>query len=225
MHNVWDRGLLGFELHPNFPSSPYVYVLYALDAPIGGTAPRWGSATLIVDTDPCPDPPGATADGCVVGARLSRLTAQGDVAIGLETVFVEDWCQQYPSHSIGSIAFGNDGALYVTGGDGASFNFVDYGQDGAPVNPCGDPPSGVGGTQTPPSAEGGALRSQDLERASDPTGFAGTVLRLDPMTGQALPDNPLYRRRLGRRRPHRRLRASQPISHDSSSRHQRGLDR
>ena len=47
-------------------------------------------------------------------------------------MLVEDWCQQYPSHSIGSLAFGADGALYVSGGDGASFNFVDYGQDGAP---------------------------------------------------------------------------------------------
>jgi glucose/arabinose dehydrogenase len=190
VHNYWDRGLLGLELHPNFPSEPYVYVLYALDAPIGGTAPRWGVAGMT--TDPCPSPPGATADGCVVGARLSRLTASGNVATGPETVFLEDWCQQYPSHSIGTIAFGSDGALYVTGGDGASFNWVDYGQDGAPVNPCGDPPSGLGGTQTPPSAEGGALRSQDLERVADPTGYAGTVLRLDPITGQALPDNPLY---------------------------------
>ena len=190
VHNFWDRGLLGLELHPNFPSSPYVYVLYALDAPIGGTAPRWGVAG--VTTDPCPTPPGPTSDGCVVGARLSRLTASGNFATGPETVFLENWCQQYPSHSIGTIAFGSDGALYVTGGDGASFNFVDYGQDGAPLNPCGDPPSGVGGTQTPPSAEGGALRSQDLERVGDPTGFGGSVLRLDPLTGQALPDNPLF---------------------------------
>ena len=33
---------------------------------------------------------------------------------GDEQVLVEDWCQQYPSHSIGGLAFGADGALYVT---------------------------------------------------------------------------------------------------------------
>ncbi len=192
VHNFWDRGLLGLELHPNFPATKYVYVLYALDAPIGGTAPRWGVAG--VTTDPCPTPPGATADGCVIGARLSRLEALSskEATTDPEMVLIEDWCQQYPSHSIGSIAFGRDGALYVTGGDGASFNFADWGQDGAPLNPCGDPPAGVGGTQTPPTAEGGALRSQDLERVSDPTGFNGAVLRLDPMTGEALPDQPLF---------------------------------
>ena len=36
---------------------------------------------------------------------------------------------------MGSLQFGADGALYVSAGDGASFNFADYGQDGNPVNP------------------------------------------------------------------------------------------
>ena len=60
------------------------------------------------------------------------------------------------------------------------------------MNPCGDPPSGVGGTQTVPSAEGGALRSQDLRTSGDPTGLGGTVIRVDPNTGAALPNNPLF---------------------------------
>ena len=104
----------------------------------------------------------------MVSGRLSRLTASGNQMTGTEQVLIEDWCQQYPSHSIGDIAFGADGALYVTGGDGASFNFADWGQDGSPLNPCGDPPAGAGGTQTPPTAEGGALRSQDLRTTGRP---------------------------------------------------------
>ena len=61
-------------LHPNFPTNPYVYVLYTYDAAIGGTAPRWGTAGVY--SDPCPTPPGATGDGCVVAGRLSRLPGQ-----------------------------------------------------------------------------------------------------------------------------------------------------
>jgi glucose/arabinose dehydrogenase len=160
VHNFWDRGMLGMALAPNFPIDPWVYVLYTYDAMPGGTAPRWGTTTSL--SDGCPNPPGATGDGCVVTGRLSRLQASGDVMVGSEQVLITDWCQQYPSHSIGSLAFGADGALYVSGGDGASFNFVDWGQDGDPVNPCGDPPGGVGAALTPPTAEGGALRSQDL---------------------------------------------------------------
>jgi glucose/arabinose dehydrogenase len=98
---------------------------------------------------------------------------------------------QYPSHSVGALAFGVDGALYMTGGDGASLNFADYGQDGNPLNPCGDPPGGVGATLTLPTAEGGALRSQDLRTQTDPVTLDGAVLRVDPATGAALPDNPL----------------------------------
>ena len=58
---------------------------------------------------------------------------------GAEQVLVNDWCQQYPSHSIGSLALRRDGALYVSGGDGASFNFTDYGQDGSPAEPVRRP--------------------------------------------------------------------------------------
>src|SRR4029434_3603039 len=112
----------------------------------------------------------------------------GDVMTGSEQVLVEDWCQQYPSHSIGSLAVGADGALSVSAADAASSTFTDYGQDGSPVNPCGDPP---GGALTPPTAEGGALRSQDLRSGGDPTGLSGTVLRINPATGAPLPDTPL----------------------------------
>ena len=49
---------------------------------------------------------------------------------GSPQVLISDWCQQFPSHSIGDLNFGPDGDLYVSGGDGASFNFADYGQSG-----------------------------------------------------------------------------------------------
>src|SRR5262249_10463314 len=131
-------------------------------------------------------------DGCVVGARLSRLTALGNQMTGTEQVLLENWCQQFPSHSIGTIAFGADGALYVSGGEGSNFDTIDYGQFGVPKNPCGDPPAGTGGVQTPPSSLGGALRSQNVGLAGyGQAAFGGKVLRLDPITGAALPDNPL----------------------------------
>ena len=101
--DYWDRGVLGMALPPNFPTSPYVYVLYAYDAPIGGTAPRWNDA--------CPTPPGPTTDGCLVSGRLSRLQISGNVMTGTEQVLINDWCQQFPSHSIGSLLFGVVGYL------------------------------------------------------------------------------------------------------------------
>jgi glucose/arabinose dehydrogenase len=187
VYNFWDRGLLGMALDPQFPARPYVYVLYTYDALPGGSAPKWGG---LANGDGCPTPPGPTADGCVVTGRLSKLTASGNSMVA-ETPLITDWCQQYPSHSIGDLGFGADGDLYASGGEGASFTFADWGQAGNPVNPCGDPPGGVAGAMTPPTAEGGALRSQDVRTLSDPTGLDGSVIRIDPETGAGLPDNPL----------------------------------
>jgi glucose/arabinose dehydrogenase len=183
VHDNWDRGMLGLALHPAFPAEPWVYVLYAYDAPPGGTAPFYNDDCNTVSG-------GANGGRCVVTARLSRLQAAGNQMTGAEQVLIHDWCQQYPSHSIGNVRFGADGALYVTGGDGASFSTTDYGQlpSGGPINPCGDPP---GGSMQPPTAEGGALRSQDIRTTADPTTLGGAILRLDPATGAALPDNPL----------------------------------
>jgi glucose/arabinose dehydrogenase len=158
-------------------------VLYTLDAPVGGTPPVWN--------DTCPNPPGAEVNGCVTSGRLSRLQAAGNVMTGSEQVLINDWCQQFSSHAIGTLLFGADGALYASAGDGGTYASVDYGQLGDPPNPCGDPPVPVGGSQTPPTAEGGALRAQSLLRPpTDPVSLDGSIIRVDPATGLALPDNP-----------------------------------
>ena len=203
-HNFWDRGLLGLAVDPNFATNNFIYVLYAYDAVIGGSPPKWGTAGQT--SDPCPGPssvppgPGATTDGCLISGRLSRLTAVGSDWTASETPLINDWCQQFPSHSTGALDFGADGYLYVSGGDGASFNNSDWGQYGGtvgsppytPANPCGDPPFPVGTPQTKPTAEGGALRSQSPRRtAGEPRLLNGSILRLDPATGLAAPGNPL----------------------------------
>src|SRR3954467_1045725 len=173
--DYWDRGLLGMALDPQFPTRPYVYVLYAYDAPLGATAPVWNDA--------CSDP---TGNGCVISGRLSRLTASGDVSIGEQTL-VRDWSQQSPSHSIGSLNFGPDGYLYASGGDGASFNWVDWGQQVGNLSPT---QTGRANVCADPTNEGGALRAQDLRTTSDPTALNGAILRIDPDTGAGAPGNP-----------------------------------
>ena len=177
--NFWDRGLLGLAVDPNYPATPHVFVLYTWDVDsLSGTAPRWNDA--------CAD---ATGNGCVVYARLSRLTDMGSSGptTSSEQVLLAGWGNQFPSHTIGSLNFGPDGALYLSSGEGANFNAEDWGQWGG--NPLGDPP---GGSMSPPSARGGALRSQSLRRpAGDPILLNGTILRVDKTNGAHLPDNPL----------------------------------
>jgi glucose/arabinose dehydrogenase len=194
VHDLWDRGLLGMALDPDFPDRPYVYVLYARDAPLGSKAPHWSAGGATADS--CPTPPGSTDDGCVISTRLSRLTASGNAMTGPELVLITDWCQQFASHSAGTIAFGADGALYASGGEGANFLTQDWGQfggsSGSPVrrNPCGDPPAGAGGQETVPTAQGGSLRAQDLRTSGDPVTLDGSLIRVNPDTGAAAAGNP-----------------------------------
>jgi glucose/arabinose dehydrogenase len=147
----WDRGLLGIALAPGFPVNPWVYVLYTVPSGVTCSNPNSGN--------------------CPATGHLSRLRAAGNHMTGVEQVLVDDWCQQYLSHSIGDLHFGPDGALYASGGDGSSFSAVDYGQS----NLCGDP-----------IEEGGSLRSQDIRTPDDPTSLDGAIVRIDP----ANPGNP-----------------------------------
>jgi glucose/arabinose dehydrogenase/PKD repeat protein len=184
VHNNLLRGLLGLVVDPQFPERPYVYVLYVYDAPVGGTAPTYGTAAH--DSDPCPpDDQG----GCPASIRISRLVANGNT-MSTEVVLVKDVCTQIPHHAGGGMAIGPEGALYVSIGDGAGA-FPDYGQRATPPNPCGDPPTGPGVAPSPPAAEGGSLRSQDLSTPNDPTTVSGSIIRIDPDSGDAWPDNPL----------------------------------
>jgi len=189
IHTIGDRGLLGFALDPRFPEVPRVYMLYAFNGGLfSDPPPRWGSdCGGSVNPTPNPDQPG----GCVIGAHLSRFDVVGDTAdTANETVLIEDWYQFFPSHSIGTLLFGADGYLYVGGGEGASYNWADWGQGiGNPTYPDERSPtiSGV--------PEGGALRSQGLEVESDYANqqvwLDGTILRVNPSTGEGAPGNPL----------------------------------
>lgn len=194
-YDYGDHGLLGLALDPKFEAGrPYVYALYSYNHELGAPVfqmpefPSVGTGVSAYEGDECPE-----ENECIVSGRLVRLTAEGDHAKEAggeaeEKVLIEGWCQQSSSHSIGDLAFGPEGALFVSGGDGAIFDNADYGQY---ANLCGDPP-GVKGTDMPltPEAEGGALRSQSLMRADGKVLLNGTVDRIDPNTGEGWPGNP-----------------------------------
>ncbi len=180
--NQWtDRGLNGMALHPDFESSPYVYLFFVYDPP---DLPATNSASS-------PDGEGARA------SRLIRVTADPNnpnlalpgsevVLLGTNSTLANmgAWdssseqvspyppagCEtagepvadclpvDSPAHTTGMVRFGPDGALYVGHGDGA----------------------------TVPYPDPRALRSLDVDS------LAGKVLRLDPATGLGYPNNPFH---------------------------------
>ena len=201
--NYWDRGLLGFALSPNFVNDHTFYVQYGYDHNPVADLPGNPYGAPSSWHDACPSPPNPTTDGCTILGRISRVSGvPSGTPLGTanETVLVQGWCQQYPSHSNDDLWIGPDGDIYSTAGDGASFSDFDYGQLGGssgsptPVNPCGDPPHAAGTADSIPTAEGGSLRAQSVRRAEGPGAAVlnGALLRIDPSTGAGVVGNPYY---------------------------------
>jgi glucose/arabinose dehydrogenase/PKD repeat protein len=183
VNSYYDRGLIGMVLHPDYPTTPYVYVLYAYDAPPGQNAPFWNDSCG-QPGQPHPFDPG---QGCPVSGRLARYTmTAGPLGPKLTDPLIlidREWYQQYGSHTVGDLAFGPDKNLYVSAGDGASFTWTDVG--GATER------SALYPNPADPLDDGGALRAQDLLTPGDPAGLNGAILRIDPNTGSAATGNPL----------------------------------
>ncbi|MDQ6773731.1 MAG: PQQ-dependent sugar dehydrogenase, partial [Candidatus Dormibacteraeota bacterium] len=88
-----ESGLLGLAVHPGYPTPPYVYLFYTR----------------------------STGAGLV--SRVSRFTvldpsAQGSLRLGAESVILDGLAGGSCCHFGGRLAFGPDGDLYVTVGDG-----------------------------------------------------------------------------------------------------------
>jgi glucose/arabinose dehydrogenase len=167
--NWGDHGLLSVALDPDFASNGRLYLLYGVDH---YHAKMFGKPGY----DPALSEPHFDTIG-----RLTRYTA--DPATGFRTVLPtsrrillgEAITTGVPiegtSHGVGTVRFGEDGYLLVSCGDGSA---------GAPHgNALAD---GI----IKPKENIGAFRSQLVDCLS------GKILRLDPTTGNGVPDNPFY---------------------------------
>ena len=160
----WDRGLLGLAVDPDFATGrPYIYVAYTYDkAPGDPTVPRW--------SDGCPDPVDDRLPGRWAACPGSRPTAP-------RHVLLDGFCDQSPSHSIGTLAFGPDGALYVSARRRRVLQQRRLRPDRPAAEPLRRPAGRRGHALAPPDSEGGALRAQSFGR---PGGRAGDARRRDP---------------------------------------------
>ncbi|MCX9076372.1 MAG: PQQ-dependent sugar dehydrogenase [Candidatus Methanoperedens sp.] len=149
-----ERGLLGLAFHPEYAANGRFFVRYSV--------PREGAPD-----EPCSDP-----DGFIVGCHSEvlaeyRVSAEDpDVADPTSEVILYEAAEPEFNHNGGHVAFGPDGYLYFTLGDGGGAN------DGLDQDP---PPHGPIGN------------GQDIETP------LGSVLRIDvdgARPFEAPPDNP-----------------------------------
>ncbi|MGV0024306.1 DUF4347 domain-containing protein [Phormidesmis priestleyi] len=145
-----DRGLLSIAVHPKLTQgSPYIYLLYSYDPPetatrsglagrdgVGNRASRMIRVTADARTNYTTVVPGSEV--VILGKNsvwqnISRpdLNSTNNFNIpesgrNPDGSFVQDFLAlDSESHAVGSVKFGTDGYLYVSVGDGTSYNAVD----------------------------------------------------------------------------------------------------
>jgi glucose/arabinose dehydrogenase len=85
-----ERGLLGLAFHPDYATNGYFYVNYSNNS------------------------------GDTVISRFTRSTANPDIADDTSELQLLTYTQPYANHNGGDMAFGPDGYLYISSGDGGS---------------------------------------------------------------------------------------------------------
>ena len=181
-----DRGLMDIVIHPDFENNPYLYAFYVVDPPgaagTGGNdgedgdgnryahVVRWeldlsGGTPTLVEGSKTDHPrrrravlrPTSPVTAMIDSTLLENIDQPSSEIDPVTGEYKQDYIKvDSITHAGGALAFGPDGMLYVSVGDGASFNFVDP----------------------------RAVSVQDVDSLS------GKILRVDPLTGQGLADNP-----------------------------------
>lgn len=96
VNTLFERGLLGIALDPEFATNHYIYLYYTT-----------GPAALAYSGSPM--------------NRVSRFTGAGGVGVD-ETIILDNIPSDFGTHNGGDIQFGFDGMLYVAVGDGGTFH-------------------------------------------------------------------------------------------------------
>jgi glucose/arabinose dehydrogenase len=178
VHDNHDRGLLGLAVHPDFPAQPYVYLLYTHDP--AGVVPDQGSPVagrvsqlLRVEADAATGYARAKAGTEVVllGKNSTRANI-GNESDGRNTSFASCMSPKNMSGVPVQDCIPSDENSHTIGS-------VVFGPDGSLYVSSGD-------------ASNYSAVDPRAMRAQLPDSLAGKILRIDPITGEGLPDNPFF---------------------------------
>ena len=200
--------MLGFALHPAFESNGLMYAFFVVERHhlVNCDSPRDGVPVCGSSFSPgTHDPPNATIGRIIrlqanlPAGELDYRNAESVRPDSRATLLGESHWLSDPgrldpaksrdtgcpmlhlSHGVGTLAFGEDGSLLASCGDGAYYGGDDVGSHSQSffVQALAD---GI----LRPAANVGTFRSQLVDS------FSGKILRLDPITGDGLGSNPFF---------------------------------
>ncbi|MEM6561539.1 MAG: PA14 domain-containing protein, partial [Planctomycetota bacterium] len=183
VNDVRDRGLIGFAVHPDFPQQPYVYAAYTYDPPqtVGNTNGLAGQDEFGNRPSRVVKLTATAASGFTVAEAGS-----GEVIVGKNSKWefvTRPDLDSTQNFSLAPSGQNPDGTwvqdFLGTDSQSHSIGALRFGIDGALYISNGD---GTSYGATDPRSE----RVQDIDNLS------GKLLRVDPLTGRGLPDNPFY---------------------------------
>ncbi len=104
--NYDERGLLGFAFHPQFSSNHRVFVYYQLPPRPGGpmAGASWNNLSRI--------------------SEFKTVAGNDNMADKASEKIILEWDDPQSNHNGGTLAFGPDGYLYISLGDGGAANDV-----------------------------------------------------------------------------------------------------
>jgi glucose/arabinose dehydrogenase/phage baseplate assembly protein gpV len=220
VYDFADRGLLGLAIDPQYPKRPYIYALYTYPSGLNEPLQPWndGCPAAYQDFTALATGTACVATGRLSQLTINlathqmaseKMLIQNEWCDAFRTHSIGD-LQFGPDGAL----YASAGAGGMWGSVTTPAGSADYGEEAAALaptsnpmkadmvpNPCGDPDMSSGpGTGTigsstqnsnPATAEGGMLRAQSFLRPSDqPATLDGTVIRVDPDTGNPMPGNP-----------------------------------
>lgn len=174
-----DHGMLGFALDPDFDENGYIYVMYTVDR-------YWEDHRNDANYDP-----DSTETKVATIGRITRYTTDfnndnNSVIYSSRKVLLGQNYQNgfpilYTSHGVGTLAFGTDGTLLASCGEGSSFDGYDVGS-----YPETYWEESIALGMMKPKENIGAMRAQLIDC------LAGKIIRIDKETGEGIPSNPYY---------------------------------
>jgi glucose/arabinose dehydrogenase len=191
VNDVRDRGMLGIAVHPDFPTTPYIYVSYTYDPPEAATGTGLAARDqkgnrpsqvarltanastgykTVVDTNPAPGAEAISGLEVIVGKNSTWANTSRPDANSTDNFSIPE---------SGRNANGYIQDYLVTDSESHSIGGISFGTDGKLYISNGDGAS-YG------DVDERAFRTLELDSLS------GKLLRVDPITGQGLTDNPFY---------------------------------